>query len=79
MADQTRIEYSYLFEIINKATDNVKSKVDLMKEQGSNISIGDMFETQMLTNRLAQLSEMTGALVSSMHTATMSMARNVKG
>jgi hypothetical protein len=67
-----------LFNLIGDATKQVKEKLKTIKGAGSNISIGDMFEMQMLMNHLAQLSEMSTSVVSASNSAISSMARNVK-
>lgn len=67
-----------LFALVNDATQSAKLKLDQIKAQRSAISIGDMFEMQMLMNHLAQLSEMSTSVVSASNTAIQSMARNVK-
>jgi len=68
-----------LFRLISDATASAKAKLLEIKDQKSAISIGDMFEMQMLMNHLSQLSEMSTSVVSASHTAISSMARNVKG
>lgn len=68
-----------LFGIINDATASAKTKLLEIQSKRSAISIGDMFEMQMLMNHLSQLSEMATGVVSASNTAVMSMARNVKG
>jgi hypothetical protein len=67
-----------LFSIVNDATAQVTEKLKVMKGKGSTISIGEMFEMQMLMNHLSQLSEMSTGVVSASNTAISSMARNVK-
>jgi len=67
-----------LFSLVNDATISAKRKLLQIKAQKSAISIGDMFEMQMLMNHLAQLSEMSTAIVSASNQAITSMARNVK-
>jgi len=67
-----------LFQIINYATLSAKAKLVEIQSRRSAISIGDMFEMQMLMNHLSQLSEMSTAVVSASNTAILSMARNVK-
>jgi Family of unknown function (DUF5407) len=67
-----------LFTIINNATTSATAKLNEIQLRRSAISIGDMFEMQMLMNHLSQLSEMTTAVVSSANSAITSMARNVK-
>lgn len=68
-----------LFQIINYATVSAKAKLVEIQSRRSAISIGDMFEMQMLMNNLSQMSEMCTAVVSASNTAILSMARNVKG
>ncbi|MEX1012468.1 MAG: DUF5407 family protein [Waddliaceae bacterium] len=68
-----------LFKLIDFATASAKEKLAAIQENRSAISIGDMFEMQMIMNRLSQLSEMATSVVSAAHTATMSASRNVKG
>ncbi len=68
-----------LFSLVNTATVSAKAKLLEIQERRSAISIGDMFEMQMLMNHLSQLSEMSTSVVSASHTAISSMARNVKG
>lgn len=68
-----------LFKIVSDATVSAKTKLLEIKNRRSSISIGDMFEMQMLMNHLSQLSEMSTAVVSASNSAIASMARNVKG
>lgn len=68
-----------LFSLVNTATASAKAKLLEIQSRRSAISIGDMFEMQMLMNHLSQLSEMSTSVVSASHTAISSMARNVKG
>jgi hypothetical protein len=68
-----------LFSLVNTATLSAKAKLLEIQSNRSAISIGDMFEMQMLMNHLSQLSEMSTSVVSASHTAISSMARNVKG
>lgn len=68
-----------LFSLVNNATISARNKLLEIQAQKSAISIGDMFEMQMLMNHLSQLSEMSTSVVSATNTAISSMARNVKG
>lgn len=68
-----------LFRLINNATVSAKSKLQQIQARRSAISIGDMFEMQMLMNHLAQISEMSTSIVNASNSAIASMARNVKG
>lgn len=67
-----------LFHIINDATKSAQAKLREIQARRSAVSIGDMFEMQMLMNHLSQLSEMATSVVSASNTAIASMARNVK-
>jgi Family of unknown function (DUF5407) len=68
-----------LFKIVADATVSAKAKLLEIKNRRSSISIGDMFEMQMLMNHLSQLSEMSTNVVSASNAAINSMARNIKG
>lgn len=68
-----------LFHVVHNATISAKAKLLQIKSRRSAISIGDMFEMQMLMNHLSQLSEMSTSVVAAANSAIMSMARNVKG
>jgi len=76
---QSGFSVNALFGIINDATISAKTKLLEIQSRRSAISIGDMFEMQMLMNHLSQLSEMSTGVVSASNTAIMSMARGVKG
>ncbi len=56
----------------------VKQKLEILQQQGQNISISDMFEMQMMMNQLAQLSEMATSVIAASNAAIISMARNIK-
>ena len=68
-----------LFTVITNATVSAKAKLLEIQNRRSAISIGDMFEMQMLMNHLSQLSEMSTNVVAASNTAISSMARNIKG
>jgi len=68
-----------LFKVIADATVSAKTKLLEIQNRRSSISIGDMFEMQMLMNHLSQLSEMATNIVSASNSAIASMARNIKG
>jgi hypothetical protein len=78
-ARMTGFNVKELFSIINTAVLSAKAKLLQIQSNRSSISIGDMFEMQMLMNHLSQLSEMSTNVVSASHSAVSSMARNVKG
>jgi len=68
-----------LFNIVNAATVSAKTKLLEIKNRRSSISIGDMFEMQMLMNHLSQLSEMSTAVVAASNNSIRSMTQNIKG
>lgn len=76
---QSGFSVKNLFSLVNVATTSAKAKLLQIQQRRSAISIGDMFEMQMLMNHLSQLSEMSTSVVSASNTAISSMARNVKG
>jgi hypothetical protein len=67
-----------LFKTVDNAVTSAKAKLLLIKNNRSSISIGDMFEMQMLMNHLSQLSEMSTSIVSSANSAISRMAQNIK-
>lgn len=77
-AVQVGFQVSSLFKLVNDATRSAQAKIIEIQGRRSAISIGDMFEMQMLMNHLSQLSEMATAVVSAANTSIQSMARNVK-
>jgi len=76
---QNGFDVGILFGLVNDATVSAQTKLSEVKAKRSSISIGDMFEMQMLMNHLSQLSEMASSVVQASHGALMSMARGVKG
>lgn len=76
---QSGFSVKMLFRVIHDAVLSAKTKLQQIKDRRSAVSIGDMFEMQMMMNHLSQLSEMSTAVVSASHQAISSMARNVKG
>ena len=75
---QSGFSVKALFAVINDATISAKTKLSSIKSRRSSISIGDMFEMQMLMNHLSQISEMATSVVNASNSAIASMARNVK-
>jgi Family of unknown function (DUF5407) len=68
-----------LIAVIQDSTLNIEKKLKTLAAHNENISIGNLFEMQMLMNQLSQLSEMTSSITSATNSAIASMARNVKG
>lgn len=77
--DGIGFDIAILLGTVNQATDVAKTKVAAIQDKADEISIGDMFDMQMIMNRLSQLSEMSTSVVNAANTAINSMARNVKG
>ena len=75
---QSAFSMEILVEIINDSVVSAKGKLAQIQDAKSSISIGDMFEMQMLMNQLAQFSEMATGVAAAAHNSIMSMARNVK-
>jgi len=76
---QSGFKVGDLFKVINDAVASAKTKLSAIKNNRSSISIGDMFEMQMIMNHLSQLSEMSTSVVSASNSAIARMAQNVKG
>ena len=76
---QSGFNVGVLFSVLNDAVASAKTKLAQIKQNTSSISIGDMFEMQMLMNHLSQLSEMSSAVVSASNSAITRMAQGVKG
>lgn len=66
-----------LITIVTDATIEVREKVEQIQARASAISIGDMFDVQMLMNHLTQLSEMTTGVVAASNTAIQSIASKI--
>jgi len=76
---QVGVQFSYLIDAINLLTNEVKSKIAIIRSKRSAMSIADMFDLQMLMNKLSQFSEMSTSVITAMNTSILSMARNMKG
>lgn len=76
---QSGFSVNVLLGIVNNATVSAQTKLLEIQARRSSISIGDMFEMQMLMNHLSQLSEMSTSVVSACNSVIMDMARSVKG
>lgn len=76
---QSGFAVNKLFTVINNAVKSAALKLSGISNNRSSISIGDMFEMQMLMNHLSQLSEMSTSVVSASNSAIARMAQNIKG
>lgn len=72
-------DFSPLIQLVSDATTAAKNQLTSIQNRKSAISIADMFQMQMLMNHLSQMSEMSTAVINAANSATVSMARNVKG
>jgi hypothetical protein len=75
--DQPGFSVKVLFSAINNAAASCKAKLSAIQARTSSISIGDMFEMQMLMNHLSQLSEMASSVVSASNSALTKMASSI--
>lgn len=71
------LNFSDLIAIIEHATAEAQAKIQQLQNNKENISIGDMFEMQILMNQLTQLSEVSTAVVAASNAAIRTMAQNV--
>jgi hypothetical protein len=69
----------HLIAAIKAKVLDIQKKLEVIDANHENISIADIFEMQMLMNRLSQISEATSSILSAANSAIASMARNVKG
>lgn len=76
---QPGFDFSPLVQIVADATTDAKNQLNEIKNRKSAVSIADMFTMQMKMNHLSQMSEMTTAIINAANSATVSMARNIKG
>jgi hypothetical protein len=73
------LELNEIIEVVENAVERVKAKIEEVAARGEQVSIGDMFDMQMIMNNLAQVSEMSSSVLSAANSTIQSMARNVKG
>ncbi|GAB4233737.1 MAG: hypothetical protein Tsb0021_12830 [Chlamydiales bacterium] len=66
-----------LITIVTDATIEVRSKIQDIQARASAISIGDMFDVQMLMNQLSQLTEMSTSVVAAVNNAIQSIASKI--
>jgi hypothetical protein len=74
-----QVTFNYLVTTIEDLTTIAKSKIKMIRDQRSAMSIADMFDLQMAMNKLSQFSEMSTSIISAMNSSINSMSRNVKG
>lgn len=72
------IKLEPLKEKLNDFVKKVEEKINSLKANEAEVSLGEMFEMQMLMNKLSQFSELCTQAMSGCHAAIMSMTRNLK-
>jgi len=78
MSEHQGISFEELVNLVNEQTKKVKDKIGNMRDKGDEISIGEMFDMQMLMNLLSQLTEMSTQVVSAANQSIIQVARNIK-
>ncbi|MBV8735099.1 MAG: DUF5407 family protein [Solirubrobacterales bacterium] len=78
-ADATRALPAQLAAQIANATTDADKKLDELTGKRETTTAFDFSETDALTKRLSQLSEMSTSVVSATNSAIAAMAKNVKG
>jgi len=78
MAAHETMQMQELIEGLDEQTKSAMELLRKIKSRGTDVSIGDMFEMQMVMNKLSQFSEMSSSVQAAMHGATLSVARNIK-
>jgi len=71
-------QWSTVISLVDQMVLQATTKLDDISDAGSSISIGNMFDMQLLMNRLSQMSEMSTNVMSAANSAATSFARNTK-
>jgi ABC-type uncharacterized transport system YnjBCD ATPase subunit len=69
------LDMSTLVNFMQLQGSSVIAQLSIVTSQGSQVSIGMMFQMQMLMNHFSQASEMSSALFSAMNTEIVGMAK----
>jgi hypothetical protein len=77
-AQSEALDVGSLFVLISDAAASAADKLEEIQSASEALSIGDMFEMQMLMNNLSQLNQLSTSVVASVNQAISSMGRNVK-
>lgn len=72
------VDMTEMVDVIDTHSGKVTEALRAIKNRGMDVSIGDMFEMQLLMQKLSQLSEMSSAVQAGMHGAALSISRNLK-
>lgn len=75
---RVQVNFNQLIIAIDNLSTIAKSKIATIQAKGSAMSIGDMFDLQMIMNKLSQFSEMSTSIISAMNSAIQAMSRNIK-
>lgn len=78
MSGKQAMNFGEMADIVESAHVAAKNQLDYIKERKDNVSVGDMFDMQMVMNKFNQLCELAANVASAMHQATFAIARNVK-
>lgn len=76
---RSEINFRDLSTCVNEMTDQAKEQMAKMKEKKDSMSINDMFELQMIMNKLSQIAETNSAVMTALHSAISQSARAIKG
>lgn len=72
----TSFDFAKMLDIVRARTLAVNKKLENLGP-GDTFDIAEMFEMQLLMNKLSQLTEMAGGVMAAAHSATQTMARNI--
>jgi len=75
---QKGLNFEGLMKALNNAVHSAETKLKNIQANEDDVSLGSMFEMQMVMNKMSQMSEMTTQTVSASHSAIISMTRNLK-
>lgn len=76
---RTGLVFGELAMAIDNLSNVAKQKIAMIQAKGSAMSVADMFDLQMIMNKLSQFSEMSTSIMAAMNTAINSLSRNIKG
>ncbi len=78
ISDRDSFSLTALVNMIGDANTSAITKLGVIQNQGSSISIANMFDMQMVMNRLTQYTEMSSSVVAAANTAMGTLSRNIK-
>jgi hypothetical protein len=78
MAAHQTFDMQELLAGLDEQTQAAMELLKTIKQRGQDVSIGEMFEMQMVMNKLTQFSEMSSSVQAAIHGALLSVARNMK-